>query len=199
MVVKKSSKSIAKEKLAIRKPVILLLGGGIDSTVMVDMYSKRKTPFIGIHYDYGQKALLGERKSIRLISDLYRFKYLMRSLNVPVASRGDEFLARNALFILSAAAEFGSRPTRIAFGAHLMSPYYDCSPRFVDSIQSILEGYFSGTVVLEAPLLAFTKAEIVAYAKKRRIPLKATFSCTRASRTPCSHCPSCLDRRALGV
>lgn len=194
-----SGKSTAKEKSKRKTLLVLLLGGGIDSTVMVDMYTKRKMQIIGVHYDYGQKALVGERRSIRLISDLYGFEYLRRSLTVPVSSRDDEYLARNALFILAAAAEFGGQPTRIAFGAHLMSPYYDCSPRFVESIQSILDGYFLGTVVLEAPLLEFTKAEVVAYAKKRRIPLNATFSCTRASKTPCGHCPSCLDRRALGV
>lgn len=180
-------------------PVVVLMGGGVDSTVLVDMYHKRRTRMIGVHYNYGQRSLIGERRAVAFISKLYGVKLLRRSLSVPFSSRGDEFIGRNALLIMAAAAEFGTKPIRIAFGAHSMSPYYDCSARFIESIQSILDGYFSGTVVLEAPLLGFKKAEIAGYAKKRKVPLNATFSCTRASSKPCGKCPSCLDRRALGV
>ncbi len=180
-------------------PVVVLMGGGVDSTTLVDMYHRRKTIMFGVHYNYGQRALIGERRAVVFISKLYGLKLLKRNLSVPVSVRGDEFIGRNALLILAAAAEFGTKPIRIAFGAHSMSPYYDCSERFIESTQSILDGYFSGTVVIEAPLLGFTKAEIAGYAQKRKVPLNATFSCTRASSKPCGQCPSCLDRRALGV
>ena len=193
------SRSQRRVKAKEATPVVVLMGGGVDSTTLVDMYHKRRTSMLGVHYNYGQRALIGERRAVGFISKLYGVKLLRRNLSVPVSTRGDEFVGRNALLIMAAAAEFGTKPIRIAFGAHSMSPYYDCSVRFIESIQSILDGYFSGTVVLEAPLLGFSKAEIAGYAQKRKVPLNATFSCTRASSKPCGQCPSCLDRRALGV
>jgi 7-cyano-7-deazaguanine synthase len=69
----------------------------------------------------------------------------------------------------------------------------------LDSMQGLLDGYFNGTVVLEAPLIGSTKAEVVAYGRRHHVPLGATFSCTRAAVRPCGKCPSCLDRLVLGV
>lgn len=183
-----------------RAPLVaLLVGGGVDSSVLADMYSRRGTGLFGVHYDYGQEALPGERQAARRIARKYKFRLRLRRLSVPVSKRGDEFLARNALMILGAAAEFGTRPVRISFGAHAHSQYFDCSQRFIETMQRVLDGYFEGRVILEAPLLTFNKSDIVAYARRRRVPIAATFSCTRAARTPCGKCPSCLDRRALGI
>src|SRR3990172_6247354 len=179
--------------------VVVLVGGGIDSTVLLSIYRREKVPIIGVHYDYGQKALRGELRSIRRVSHFYKVPMRWRRLTIPVHARGDEYLGRNALFILAAAAEFGISSVRIGIGAHARSPYYDFSRHFFDSMQGVLDGYFDGKVVLEAPLISFSKAEVVAYGRRHRVPLDVTFSCTRGTSLPCGLCPSCLDRRVLGV
>jgi len=179
--------------------VVVLLGGGIDSTVLLDMYNRAGSSITGLHYDYGQKALGGERRALRKIAAYFAVPVRWRKLAIPIASRGDEYLGRNAIFVLAAAAEVGNQTLRIGLGLHDLSPFYDCTRHFVNSMQSLLDGYFGGRVVLDAPLLAMTKAEIVTYARDRRVPLEATFSCNRGPIRPCGICPSCLDRRALGV
>jgi 7-cyano-7-deazaguanine synthase len=120
-------------------------------------------------------------------------------MTLDVSSRGDEYLCRNALLILSAAAEFGGKPLRIALGAHAQAHYYDCSSLFFDEMRRLLDGYFQGQVSLETPLLTFNKADIVAYARRFHVPVSMTYSCTRAALKPCGECPSCLDRKALGI
>lgn len=178
--------------------VMVLAGGGIDSTVLIAMYRKRNNTVTAIHYDYGHPAQTGELRSLRRLSVKYDFKLLTRSIRARIARIDDEFLCRNALFILSAAAEFGGRGQRLAIGAHSQAPYYDCSPEFFVLMRSLLDGHFGGRVTLEVPLQDFTKSDIVALGRKMRVPLSWTHSCTRA-RTPCGKCPSCLDREALGV
>ncbi len=182
-----------------RPKLVALLGGGIDSTVMLSLYRRKDVRVVGVHYDYGQAPVNAERRAVRKVAVRYSTQVYWRKLGMPVKSRGDEYLARNALFVLAAAAEFGPGPLRIGLGAHARSAYYDCSRHFLESMQTMLDGYFDGTVVLEAPLIDSTKAEIVAYARRHRIPLKATFSCTRGVSKPCGRCPSCLDRAVLGV
>ena len=182
-----------------RPMLVALLGGGIDSTVMLSLYRQKGTPIVGIHYDYGQKALNGERRAVRKIARRYGVPVRWRRLEVPIKKRGDEYLDRNALFVLAAAAEFGLKPLRIGLGAHARSPYYDCTRHFIESMQNLLDGYFNGAVVVETPLIGSTKAEIVAYGRRHRVPLSATFSCTRAAVHPCGRCPSCIDRAVLGV
>jgi 7-cyano-7-deazaguanine synthase len=179
--------------------IVVLLGGGIDSSVVVDLLRRRNKGLMGVHFNYGQPALRGERRAVRAIAHRYGVPVRWRNLGPPVSQQGDEFFCRNALFILATAAELGFEPLRIVTGIHAQSPYYDCSAEFLTTVQRLLDGHFHGRIVVETPLLGFSKSDVVAYARKRRLPLQLTYSCTRSSLKPCQECPSCLDRRALGV
>lgn len=182
-----------------RSSVVVLLGGGLDSSVVLQLVWRRSSRVICLHYDYGQPALEGERRAIARICRGYRIKPYWRVLPQNFVKNGDEYECRNALFVLAAAAEFGDRPLQIMLGAHAGSSYYDCTPRFLESMQSLLDGYFDGRVILEAPLIRFRKSDIVAYGRRAGVPLSLTYSCTRRGDRPCGSCPSCLDRRALNV
>lgn len=175
---------------------VVLLGGGIDSTVVVDLLTRRGEHLTGLHYNYGQRSLMGERRAIRWLRERYGISIELRKLSTPIGRREDEYFCRNAILILAAASEYGREPTSIVTGIHSGSPYFDCTPRFLETMQFLLDGQFHGTVSLDAPLIHSTKEEIIAHALKRRIPLEKTYSCTRRPLHPCGKCPSCLDRIA---
>ncbi len=80
----------------------------------------------------------------------------------------------------------------MAIGIHAGVPYPDCSQEFLVSVDSILR-YASHPLTLHAPLRTWQKAEVIAYAKKNRLPIDLTYSCEAGS-VPCGKCQSCLDR-----
>ncbi len=82
-------------------------------------------------------------------------------------------------------------------GIHSGTPYYDCSKEFVSSVNSILKGYTSGEILLDAPFIDWNKEMIIQYCKDNDVPLDITYSCENGQEPPCGKCLSCLDRRFL--
>lgn len=87
--------------------------------------------------------------------------------------------------------------SKIAIGVHSGVPYYDSTEMFIADSLNILDGYFNGTVLLDAPFLSFTKHQIYEYCIENNVPLELTYSCERGNMLPCGICPSCKDRRLL--
>src|SRR2546428_3710993 len=85
LCVEEGCRCMPKRKASFQRPMLVaLLGGGIDSTVMLSLYRQKGTPIVGIHYDYGQKALNGERRAIRKIARRYSVPVRWRRLEVPI-------------------------------------------------------------------------------------------------------------------
>lgn len=177
----------------------MLASGGIDSTALIHKYISAKASVRIIHFQYGQRNSRSELVSLRSVSKHYGLKPTVIRLGFRMSLRGYELLGRNALFVL-VAASVGVAPSRISLGIHGGPEYYDTSPNFVVDCQRILDGYFGGTVVLEAPFIGMEKADVVSYCKRRGIPLHLTYSCQTKNAPPCGVCPSCKDReRFLGA
>lgn len=175
-------------------PVTVLASGGIDSTALIHLYISRREQVRVIHYQYRQPSGRSELNSLELICKHYGVKPIITRLGFRMVLRGYELLGRNALFVL-VAASLSPPPSRISLGIHRGPEYYDVSPRFVADCQRMLDGYFGGTVVLEAPFADFSKWDIISNCKKRRVPLHLTYSCQKKNSPPCGQCPSCLDRQ----
>jgi 7-cyano-7-deazaguanine synthase len=112
--------------------------------------------------------------------------------------------ARNLIFLSLAAAHaevIGARV--IYFGANILdySGYPDCRPEFIRAFEAAVQaGTKAGSegqrILVRAPLLTLTKAEIIQLGVKLNVPFHLTHSCydpvgTRA----CGRCDSCLIRR----
>jgi 7-cyano-7-deazaguanine synthase len=148
-----------------------------------------------IHFDYGQPSALAERRAVRTICRHYKVPLAARNLGISLACESGEYRGRNALLLMAAA---GSEPvtTSVAIGIHAGTPYYDSSAAFLRDINRLFDGYFGGTLPVEAPFVGFDKRDVCAFARKVRVPLDLTFSCERTSDTPCGECLSCRDREA---
>lgn len=177
--------------------VNVLMSGGIDSTALVAFYLSRNTSVEGVHFNYGQPSFGGEQRAVQKLSSYYRITVTTISLGLLISRDKGEYYCRNAVLLLSAASTLPVKSARFAIGIHANTPYYDCSMSFVDDIQKLLDGYFNGSVRVEAPFLEFTKRDILELCKALNVPISLTYSCENNSYTPCGECYSCIDRRAL--
>lgn len=171
----------------------MLASGGIDSTALIHNYLSKGETVRLLHFQYGQPSSRGELNAIKKIAHHYRLNFQIVRLGFRMFMRRYEFLGRNALFVLTASS-LGPPPLRIALGINRGPEYYDISPRFVANCQQILDGYFAGTVALEAPFVELSKHDIIKFCLRKRIPLNLTYSCQKKN-SPCGECPSCLDRK----
>ncbi|MBD2186430.1 7-cyano-7-deazaguanine synthase [Aerosakkonema funiforme] len=175
----------------------LLLGGGIDSSALIAFYLARGATVRGIHFNYGQPSLDGERRSILALSQHYAIPLTTVDLGLSIVSAQGEYHCRNATLLLAAASIFPAKQGRFSIGIHSGTSYYDCSKIFMADIQRIFDGYFGGCIQVEAPFLEFTKADIFNFCTLAQVPVELTFSCERRGDFPCGQCSSCLDRRIL--
>lgn len=174
------------------------MGGGTDSAALLSFYISRGAEVRGVHFDYGQPSMAGERRSVLALSRHYDVVVETKRLGLAVERTEGEYHCRNALLVLAAASVAPRAHLGIAIGIHAGSPYYDCTPAFVGDMQRVLDGYHGGTVRVEAPFLEFSKREVFDYCLGNGVPVDLTFSCERGSDRPCKHCASCKDRIALG-
>jgi len=179
--------------------VIVLTSGGIDSAVVMAVYARERRDAVGVFIDYGQPARRSEWAAARALAAHYAVPVRRIKLGFHLPSEKGEFLFRNAILALTAAATTKERPLVVALGVHSGSHYYDTTPAFLDDLQRLVDGYSNGTVSIGRPLLKMNKAMIVEYARRHRVPLRLTYSCETRSGSACGECPSCMDREANRV
>ena len=173
---------------------IVLMSGGIDSSASAVAVRKEGYETSGLFVDYGQPAACSEWRAVQAVANHFDLEVKRVELGFRLASQPGEFFGRNALLVLTAAGITESRPLMIALGIHALSEYYDTQPLFLRQMQRILDGYFSGSVILTAPFLAYPKAEVIAFARDNGVPLDMTYSCEGQNAPPCLRCPSCSNK-----
>jgi 7-cyano-7-deazaguanine synthase len=174
--------------------VVVLISGGLDSTALIDFFLRRKASVKCIHFQYGQPNGKGEAEAVHKITQFYKLDEQVEELRFPLMLRRDEVVGRNVMFVIAASC-LKQPPFRLALGIHSGTAYYDCSKSFIIDCQKLLDGYFGGTVRLEAPFLKFGKVDIANYCKTNNVPTHLTYSCQRQDYPPCGNCGSCRDRR----
>ena len=204
---------------------IILMSGGLDSLVALG-YSKKHTDFnvdLALTFDYGQKTVFSEVESSKKICDYYKIEHkiikldwlkditqtaLVSEFNVPkenfetIESAQSVWVPnRNALFLNIAAAFCDSyNYNYILFGANK-----DESKTFPDNTEEfraqITKTFESSTLVkpkVLAPLINYSKGDIVRIAVEDSMPLELLWSCYRSSDKHCGECESCYHlKKAL--
>ena len=108
---------------------------------------------------------------------------------------------RNGLFLSAAASVALSHGCgKIMYGAHADdaagSAYPDCSLAFVTAMQASIREGTGGQLILEAPFVSVTKADVVKTGLALNVPYELTWSCYEGKDKPCGTCGTCLDRIA---
>lgn len=204
--------------------MVVLLSGGIDSTTTLAYVLSQNYETYPITFDYGQRhrkeidsvKRICEHyglvpKIIRLDLRAIGGSALTDDIEIPkreeYTSIGKEIPAtyvpaRNLIFLSVAGAYAEVVDADAVFiGANAIdySGYPDCRPEFISEFQNVLalatkRGVEGRTIRVEAPLLYFTKSQIVSLGKRLGVPYEYTWSCYRGEELACGECDSCIIR-----
>lgn len=184
---------------------LVLLSGGVDSTVLLAKTLADGRLGIALHVQYEHPANLNEAHAVAFIRLAYSKRgigIVVRTIHVPICATplaagcgvaGARVVpGRNACLLAVAtnfAASHGMR--RVVFGAtaHDSADYVDCRPEFV-SAMSALSGAWG--VTIEAPLIAMSRKQVLQLGRDVGAPLERTWSCYQPQDgKPCGRCNSC--------
>ncbi len=174
-----------------RRSAAVLLSGGIDSAVTLGLLRAQGWSAEAVFIDFGQPAAEHERQASKQIASALKTPWEQLEVHPLDVRPFIEMPGRNDMLIGLAAA---ARPrSHIATGVHGGTGYVDCSPAHVAAWQSLFDLQYGGARRLLAPLLEFTKVNVLRLATELEVPLEHTWSC-EAAQGPCGTCPSCRDR-----
>jgi 7-cyano-7-deazaguanine synthase len=187
---------------------VTLMSGGLDSTLVAYLLKEEGIEQQPLYVDYGQRNRdreLGACRSVcaklqlrePIVAELGHFGRLVPSGLTTEALDlvRDAFLpGRNALLLLVAAA-WAARNDRSVVTIGLLSEstslFSDQTELFLQQARTMLALAVGKQIVIRAPLMAFTKREVVLVARERGIV--GTYSCHLGSEVPCGRCISCRE------
>ena len=197
---------------------LVILSGGIDSTVLLYDLIDQGYDVEAITFHYGQKhskeissakatcAILDiPQKIVRLegIEDLIHGSALIGDKDIPEGHYEDESMKstvvanRNSIFINLAMAYAITKKIRtIAYGAHAgdHAIYPDCRPVFVERIQALAEVVDYDPLNIIVPYLHWKKQDIVKKGAELGVDFDYTWSCYKGQRLHCGRCGTCVER-----
>jgi len=199
---------------------VVLLSGGMDSTVLAYYLKSRGDELRAISFDYGQRharELACARDQASLLGipycrvDLHSLAQVLpgssqtdRSIEVPTGHYTQENMKatvvpnRNMILLAVAighAIAYGC--DSVAYAAHAgdHAIYPDCRPVFADAMQAAALLCDYKMIELERPFIFKTKADIVTIGCKLEVNFERTWSCYAGEDRHCGQCGTCVERR----
>jgi 7-cyano-7-deazaguanine synthase len=202
-------------------PDLVILSGGLDSTVCMALAARDTGGVLALTFDYGQRHRV-EIDRAALVAEHYGAEHLVvvldasrwggsaltdPTIEVPEAAADDAIPvtyvpARNLVFLAVAMGVCEARGADVVYlGVNALdySGYPDCRPEFVRAFEAaaalaLKRGVEGNPVEVRTPLIALTKADIVRLGVSLGAPLHLTWSCYRGDDEPCGRCDACALR-----
>jgi 7-cyano-7-deazaguanine synthase len=194
--------------------MVVLLSGGIDSTVLVYEFLERKKMY-AVLIDYGQRHVRELQFAQELCrehdipfgvvrTELFRISgalLLGMPSQIPVFKLvGRETVVPNRNMIMlsiaaAAAEQFDAEEIGIAAHAGDHAIYADCRIEFFRAMESVLRFSMERNLRIRTPFIKLRKSEIVELGAQIGVDFKRTWSCYRGEERPCKECGACMERR----
>ncbi len=202
---------------------VVLLSGGLDSTVCMSVAAAAGDELYPISFIYGQRHGR-EIECAKKVARFYKIKKhliittnmdaiggsaLTGDIEVPAGDINRQDIpvtyvpARNLIF-LSYALGYAEvqEAGKIYIGVNALdySGYPDCRPEFIERFQQLANYATKASteekkvIKVETPLINLTKAGIIKLGMANNAPLHLTTSCYRGGEKACGTCDSCLLR-----
>lgn len=198
------------------KSAIVLMSGGLDSVAAVGFPQEEYKIELALTFDYGQKAVQKEIFAASNICKHYKIEHkiikldwlkeitktsLVSNASIPTENLGTNQSAksvwvpnRNGLFLNIAAAYADSYGyDYIIFGANKDegATFPDNTEEFRGQISKVFETSTLVKPKVIAPLINYTKDDIVRIAIENNVPLDLIWSCYGSGKYHCGVCESC--------
>ncbi|MFT7880479.1 MAG: 7-cyano-7-deazaguanine synthase QueC [Sulfurimonas sp.] len=207
--------------MSITPKAVCIISGGMDSALSAKIARDEGYEIIALHFNYGQRTEKKELESFRKITetlgavesyeiDLDFFEQIGasaltdQSIDVPTGGIEEGVPVtyvpfRNGIFLSIATAvaeKHGAQALYIGVVEEDSSGYPDCRESYIRQMEHAINLGTKDETNLEIkmPLVAMSKAEIVAEALKRDVPLQYTWSCYQNEEVACGVCDSCRLR-----
>ena len=194
--------------------MITLVSGGLDSTLMAVLAKDEHLKQFPIFIDYGQRARRQEWSTCQRLFDKLKLPEPVRMdlrgfgkiipsglTNSKLRLNEDAYLpGRNLLFLLVAGSyAYTNNCGAIAIGLlndkHHLFP--DQTRAFLKDAGKLFVLTFKRKIKIVTPLMKFTKKDVAALAKRKKI--SGTYSCHSGRIEPCGKCISCLEFINAGI
>jgi 7-cyano-7-deazaguanine synthase len=203
---------------------VILLSGGLDSTVCMAVAQAKGLELYPISFNYHQRHSI-ELDGAKKVADFFGVqKHLIidtnmnaiggsaltdQTIDVPEGNPERDDIpvtyvpARNLIFLsyaLGYAEVVGASYIYIGVNAVDYSGYPDCRPEFIEKFQNLADFATKATVAehkkikIETPLQDLSKKDIVLLGTKLGAPLQFTHSCYKGGEKACGVCDSCRLR-----
>jgi 7-cyano-7-deazaguanine synthase len=199
---------------------VVILSGGLDSTVL--LYSMIRDGYdpIAVTFNYGQKhsreiecakRTCQELRVPHRIFDLTGLAEVFGGssltsacLDVPEGHYQAENMKstvvpnRNSIMLnLAMGFAIANDIQMVAYGAHSgdHAIYPDCREEFVEAIQHLATLVDYKPINIVVPFLHWTKAEIVEYGVNLNVSFNNTYSCYKGGEIHCGKCGTCTERK----
>lgn len=208
-----------------RKNAIILLSGGLDSITVLALAKQQGYGCYALSFDYGQRhnAELEAAKTIARKYQVLDHKIIHLGLDsiggsaltddhIDVPRSPQEGIpvtyvpARNTIFLsfaLGWAEVLNVHDVFIGVNAVDYSGYPDCRPAFIKAFQDMANlatkaGVEGHEIQIHTPLIAMSKAEIIAQGIRLGVDYASTVSCYAADKQgrACGGCDACRLRKA---
>ena len=195
---------------------IILLSGGLDSVVALGAFKEEYGIEYALTFDYGQKTAEAEIEASKKYANYYKIKHevieldwlkkitktaLVSDKEIPVEDLGTSESAssvwvpnRNGLFLNIAASYADSFSyDYIIFGANKDegNTFPDNTETFRADISKVFESSTLTKPKVIAPLINYSKGDIVKVAVQKHVPLEYIRSCYKSNEKHCGKCESC--------
>jgi len=206
------------------KKAVVLLSGGLDSATCLALARTAGYRAYALSFDYGQRSRSELAAAAAVASQLGVEEHKIISVDMSAiggSALTDESLAvpesesegipityvpaRNAVFLsyaLAWAEVLHADAIYIGVNALDYSGYPDCRPEFIAAFQRMANlatraGIEGNVLQVETPLIAFSKAQIIAAGVAAGVNYSLTVSCYQAdgAGNACGKCDSCRFRR----
>ncbi len=206
------------------KKAVVLLSGGLDSTVCMAVAKSEGYELYPISFNYHQRHKIELEGAKKIAAHFGAARHLIidtnmdmiggsaltdKKIDVPDREPTDEDVpvtyvpARNLIFLsyaLGYAEVVGAERIYIGVNAVDYSGYPDCRAEFIERFQAVADYATTASAVkkqkitIATPLQDLSKKDIVLLGTKLKAPLELTHSCYNGGEEACGHCDSCKLR-----